>query len=75
MFGKAKRLLQNRPSKADSAASAARSSGSVAAAVPDGLTPTGTQAEGQRILAPSSQGPSQAALRPLAVISLFDGMG
>eukprot|EP00969_Alexandrium_andersonii_P216248 9551573-Alexandrium_andersonii.AAC.1 len=68
-------MLQNRPSKAESAASTARSSGSAAATVPDGSTAPGTQAEGQRLLAPLSQGPSQAELRPLAVISLFDGMG
>eukprot|EP00969_Alexandrium_andersonii_P282552 12491280-Alexandrium_andersonii.AAC.1 len=32
-------------------------------------------AAGQRLLAPLRQGPSQGELRPLAVISLFDGVG
>eukprot|EP00969_Alexandrium_andersonii_P191570 8460784-Alexandrium_andersonii.AAC.1 len=57
-------------SKADSAASAARSSSSAAATGQDALTPTGTEAvAGQRLLAPLSQGPSQAELRPLATLS------
>eukprot|EP00969_Alexandrium_andersonii_P357450 15448850-Alexandrium_andersonii.AAC.1 len=59
LFAKAKRVLHNRPSKAESTGSAARSSGSTAPTAP--CTPSPTPAEagaatGQLLLAPLSQG-------------------